>query len=65
VLPGIEQVADDLDLPTIDVNTALSDPEYFIDGVHPNLDGAQVIAITISDAITPEYQYDGFNYWDY
>ena len=63
VLPGIEQVADDLDLPTIDVNTALSDPEYFIDGVHPNLDGAEVIASTISDAILPEY--DGFNYWDY
>ncbi len=63
VLPGIEQVADDLDLPTIDVNTALSDPGYFIDGVHPNLDGAEVIASAISDAILPEY--DGFNYWDY
>ncbi len=65
VLPGIEQVANDLDLPTIDVNEALSDPDYFIDGVHPNLDGAEVIASTISEAIVPEYQYDGFNYWDF
>jgi len=63
VLLGIEQVADDLDLPTIDVNEALADPEYFIDGVHPNLDGAEVIASIISDAISPDY--DGFNYWDY
>ncbi len=63
VLPGIEQVADDLDLPTIDVNEALSDPGYFVDGVHPNLDGAEVIASAISDAILP--QYDGFNYWDF
>jgi lysophospholipase L1-like esterase len=63
VLPSIEQVADDLHLPTIDVNTALTDHEdYFIDGVHPNLDGAEAIASTINDAITPEY--DGFNYWD-
>ncbi len=63
VLPGIAQVADNLDLPTIDVNTALSDPGYFVDGVHPNLDGAEVIASTISDAITPDY--NGFNYWDF
>jgi lysophospholipase L1-like esterase len=64
VLPGIEQVADDLDLPTIDVNEALAEHEdYFFDGVHPNPDGAEAIADTISDAIVPDY--DGFNYWDY
>jgi lysophospholipase L1-like esterase len=64
VLPSIERVADDLDLPTIDVNEALSDHEdYFFDGVHPNSDGAEAIAGTISGAIIPDY--DGFNYWDF
>jgi lysophospholipase L1-like esterase len=37
--------------------------EYFKDGVHPNDEGAQVIANTISDSLT---QYDDlFNYWEY
>jgi alpha-L-fucosidase 2 len=53
VIPNIEQVADDLNLPTIDVNSAMSDhSEYFKDGVHPNDEGAEVIADTINDAIT-------------
>lgn len=52
VLPCIEQVADDLNLPTIDVNQALTNhSEYFVDGVHPNSDGSEVIASTISEAI--------------
>jgi lysophospholipase L1-like esterase len=55
VIPKIEQVADDKDLPTIDVNSAMADhSEYFKDGVHPNDDGAEVIANTINDAITPD-----------
>ena len=60
VIPSIEQVADELSLPTVDVNSALADhPEYFQDGVHPNSDGAMVIATEISDAIT----FDGYS-WD-
>jgi lysophospholipase L1-like esterase len=52
VIPNIEQVADDLNLPTIDVNSAMSDhSEYFKDGVHPTDEGAEVIADTINDAI--------------
>jgi acyl-CoA thioesterase I len=55
VIPKIEQVANNLDLPTIDVNTPLTDhSDYFDDGVHPNADGAEVIASTISDALTPD-----------
>ena len=52
VLPGIEQVGDELNLPTVDVNSALEGhSEFFGDGVHPSSEGAMVIAEEISDAI--------------
>ncbi|XHH07719.1 MAG: GDSL-type esterase/lipase family protein [Candidatus Bathyarchaeia archaeon] len=53
IIPNIEQIADDLDLPTIDVNSVMTDhSDYFKDGVHPNDEGAEVIANTINGAIT-------------
>jgi lysophospholipase L1-like esterase len=53
VIPQIEQVANELDLPTIDVNTALINyPEYFGDGVHPSSESAMLIASEINQAIT-------------
>jgi lysophospholipase L1-like esterase len=53
VIPRIEQIANELDLHTIDVNTVLIHyPEYFMDGVHPNSEGAAVIANEINQAIT-------------
>jgi acyl-CoA thioesterase-1 len=52
VIPRIEQVANDLGLPTIDVYTPLAThPEYFMDGVHPNSEGANLIASEICKAI--------------
>lgn len=55
IIPHIEQVADDMNLPTVDVNSALTDhSEYFNDGVHPNDEGGQVIAYTISNVINQE-----------
>ncbi len=64
VIPNIEQAADNMNLPTIDVNSAMANhSEYFKDGVHPNDDGAEVIANTISNVIVQEttmldvYQY--------
>jgi acyl-CoA thioesterase-1 len=63
VLPSIDQVADDMNLPTIDVNQALiNHSEYFIDGVHPNSDGAELIASIINDAIGAD---NILNYWEY
>jgi acyl-CoA thioesterase-1 len=45
VLPRIEQVAGNLSLPLIDVYTPLvNHPEYFVDGVHLNSEGAQIVA---------------------
>lgn len=45
IIPGIEQVAEELALTLIDTYTPLvGHPEYFVDGVHPNYDGASIIA---------------------
>jgi lysophospholipase L1-like esterase len=53
VIPQIEQVANELSLPTINLNTALTNyPEYFGDGVHPSSEGAMFIASEIDQAIT-------------
>lgn len=52
VIPRIEEVAKNLGLTTIDVYTPLANhPEYFVDGVHPNNDGARLIASEIFKAI--------------
>jgi acyl-CoA thioesterase-1 len=53
VIPRIEQVANEMNLPLIDVYAALTNhPEYFSDGVHPNSEGAKIIATEIYKAIT-------------
>jgi len=53
VIPQIDQIANELDLPTIDVNAALTPyPEYLMDGVHPSSEGAALIANEINQAIT-------------
>lgn len=53
VTPLIKQTANALDLPLINVYTPLvNHPEDFLDGVHPNCQGAQIIADTISNAIS-------------
>ena len=52
IIPKIRQVANDTGLNIIDVYSQLkNDPEYFSDGVHPNVQGAQIIAKTIYQAI--------------
>ena len=58
VIPRIEQVADDLDLPIIDVYTLLlNHPEYFWDGVHPGIEGAQIIATAVYEALSNRTTY--------
>lgn len=52
IIPLIEQVAIELDLPIIDVYVALeNNPEYFLDGVHPSSEGAYLIAEKIHETI--------------
>jgi lysophospholipase L1-like esterase len=53
VIPNIEQVAKETKLPLVDVHAPLTKhPEYFPDGVHPNDEGAGIIATQIYAGIT-------------
>jgi len=52
IIPAIKQVAQEKNIPTIDVHRALGDrPEYFPDRIHPNAAGAGMMAITIFTAL--------------
>jgi lysophospholipase L1-like esterase len=53
IIPQTDAVAQRMDLPTIDMYNALdAQPNYFMDGVHPDSNGATVIATQVYDAIT-------------
>jgi acyl-CoA thioesterase-1 len=55
VIPGIEKVAEQADLPIIDAYSAFANhSDYLWDGVHPNNKGSQLIAEEIYRAITSE-----------
>ena len=52
ILPGIEKVANDTTIPLVDVYSRLiNHPDYFVDGVHPYMEGAQIIADQIYKSI--------------
>ena len=52
IVPLIWLIGADANVPVIDVFTALSGlPEYFPDNVHPNVDGAALIASTVWEAL--------------
>jgi lysophospholipase L1-like esterase len=55
VIPTISTVAGDLNLTTVDVYSAMTDSSYFKDGIHPNDEGADIIASTIYDAVIGYY----------
>ncbi len=53
LLPEIDNLADQMNLPTVDMyNTLLNHSEYFADGVHPTREGAAIIAANLYDTIT-------------
>ena len=55
IIPRIQEVASQLGLPTINVYTPLLNySEYFPDGIHPNAEGASIIANIIYSAITSD-----------
>lgn len=57
VLPHIQDVAQNLSLPTIDVYDSFQNhSDFFMDGVHPDSDGATLIACDVAIAITPNGQ---------
>ena len=55
IIPLIEQVANETDLPLIDVYSALAGgSEYFPDGVHPNSIGAKLIADEVYNVLVSQ-----------
>jgi len=56
IIPKTEDVASNLNLPVIDVYSAFGNQtDCFVDGVHPNGQGASVIASEVYDAISAQY----------
>lgn len=55
IIPKTEELANKLNLPIIDVYNRCSDhPDYFEDGVHPNSQGAALIAFEVYGAISEQ-----------
>ncbi|HKI71629.1 MAG TPA: xylanase, partial [Verrucomicrobiae bacterium] len=52
IIPRIRQVAQEKNVPTIDLHQALGDrPQYFPDQIHPNAVGAGMMAMTVFTAL--------------
>jgi len=56
IIPQIQDLANKLNLPTIDANSVFGNhADYITDGVHPNSQGAEVIANVVYNAINSHY----------
>lgn len=56
IIPKTQDLANKMNLPTIDVYSAFGDrADYFKDGVHPNSQGAALIATEVYNAINSNY----------
>jgi acyl-CoA thioesterase-1 len=54
IIPQTNDLANQLNLPIIDIYSSFGNrSDYFVDGVHPNSDGAALIANDVFDAIDP------------
>ncbi len=53
VIPKVDSLADQMNLPTVDMYNAFGNhSDYFMDGIHPNDNGSTLIASTMYDAVT-------------
>jgi len=60
IIPLVGQIAELRDVEVIDLYTALSDTSaLFPDGIHPNAEGAKLIAEAIAPVSTPDFTADG------
>jgi lysophospholipase L1-like esterase len=51
--PKVDSLADQMNLPIVNMYSAFGNhSDYFMDGIHPNNDGSQLIASTMYDAVT-------------
>ena len=56
IIPMTEDLANKMNLPIIDTYSAFGNrSDYFLDGVHPNSQGAALIATEVYDSIYPTY----------
>ena len=55
VIPTIDNIAGQMNIPTVNMYSALNNSEYFADGIHPNNEGSSVIASTMYDAVLQYY----------
>jgi acyl-CoA thioesterase I len=51
VIPAVDEAANKTELPLIDVYSATDNPNLFFDGVHPNDEGAKIIADIVGQAL--------------
>ncbi|HUK84725.1 MAG TPA: GDSL-type esterase/lipase family protein [Candidatus Acidoferrum sp.] len=52
VIPQIDNVANNLSLPAVDIYDAFTNhSDYFMDGIHPNIEGTALIASEVDNAI--------------
>jgi acyl-CoA thioesterase I len=52
IIPSLEHIANSAGLPLIDVYSALNSARFFFDGVHPNDNGARIIAEVVCRALS-------------
>jgi acyl-CoA thioesterase I len=55
VIPQINTVADELNLPTVDMYDTMGSSGYFADGIHPNYSGSTILADTMYGAVQEYY----------
>ncbi len=71
ILPLIDQIGQEKNVPVIDLYTALADGSLFPDGIHPNVAGAGVMAQTIAPYLlgvrfSLDFDHDGIvNFTDF
>jgi acyl-CoA thioesterase I len=51
VIPHIDNLTTQMNLPKVDIYSVLNQSEYFMDGVHPNSEGATLIAESVYDTM--------------
>ena len=54
VIPIIKELAREKGLPVIDINSAIGEVEQFNDGIHPNREGAEIIARTVYERLSKD-----------
>lgn len=54
VIPIIKELAQEKGLPVIDINSAIGEVDQFNDGIHPNREGAEIIARTVYERLSKD-----------